>query len=107
MELTTFLTTVFCVIDDWLGNRRLRQRGPRPVPADSEVLTIECVGEFLGIDTDAGLYSYFRRHWARGSLACAGCTAPPSPARPPTCGWSSTTSSSTCSPRSAMTRRSR
>jgi hypothetical protein len=27
------------------------------------VLTIECVGEFLGIDTDSGLYQYFRRHW--------------------------------------------
>lgn len=64
MELTTFITTVFCLIDDWLGDRRLRGRGPRPVLADSEVLTIECVGEFLGIDTDAGLWRYFRTHFA-------------------------------------------
>jgi hypothetical protein len=26
-------------------------------------LTIEGVGEFLGIDTDKGLYDHFRRHW--------------------------------------------
>jgi hypothetical protein len=63
MQLTTFLVTVFCLIDDWLAGQRLRQRGPKPTLADSEVLTIECVGEFLGIDTDSGLYQYFRRHW--------------------------------------------
>jgi len=54
---------VFCLIDDWLAGQRLRQRGPQPTLADSEVLTIECVGEFLGIDTDSGLYQYFRRHY--------------------------------------------
>ena len=52
-----------CLIDEWLAGRRLRQRGPAPVLADSEVLTIECVGEFFGIDTDKGLYEHFRRHW--------------------------------------------
>ena len=31
--------------------------------SDSEVLTIECVGEFLGIDTDKGLYEHFGRHY--------------------------------------------
>jgi hypothetical protein len=66
MDLTTFLVTVFCLVDDWLAGQplRLRQRGPQPTLADSEVLTIECVGEFLGIGTDSGLYQYFRRHWA-------------------------------------------
>jgi hypothetical protein len=66
MDLTTFLVTVFCLVDDWLAGQplRLRLRGPQPTLADSEVLTIECVGEFLGIDTDSGLSQYFRRHWA-------------------------------------------
>jgi hypothetical protein len=64
MDVTTFIVTVFCLVDDWLAGQRLRQRGPAPTLADSEVLTIECVGEFLGIDTDKGLYQYFRRHWA-------------------------------------------
>jgi Transposase DDE domain len=63
MDATTLLITVYCLIDDWLAGRRLRQRGPNPILADSEVLTIECVGEFLGIDTDKGLYDYFRRSW--------------------------------------------
>jgi hypothetical protein len=63
MDATTLLITVYCLIDDWLAGRRLRQRGPNPVLADSEVLTIECVGEFLGIDTDKGLYEHFRHHY--------------------------------------------
>jgi len=63
MDATTLLITVYCLIDDWLGGRRLRQRGPQPILSDSEILTIECVGEFWGIDTDKGLYEYFRRHW--------------------------------------------
>jgi Transposase DDE domain len=63
MDATTLLITVYCLIDDWLAGRRLRQRGPMPVLSDSEVLTIECVGEFLGIDTDKGLYDHFRRHY--------------------------------------------
>jgi hypothetical protein len=63
MDATTLLITVYCLIDDWLAGRRLRQRGPEPILSDSEVLTIECVGEFLGIDTDKGLYEHFRRYW--------------------------------------------
>ena len=63
MDLTSFLVTVFCLIDDWLTSQHLhlRRRGPRPVLADSEVLTIECAGEYL--DTDTGLYHYFRDNW--------------------------------------------
>ena len=64
MQLTTFIVTVFCLIDDWLAGQRLRQRGPAPTLSDSEVLTIECVGEFWGIDTDKGLYEHFCRYWA-------------------------------------------
>ena len=62
MDATTLLITVYCLIDDWLAGQRLRQRGPNPILADTEVLTIECVGEFLGIDTDKGLYEHFRQH---------------------------------------------
>jgi hypothetical protein len=63
MDATTLLITVYCLIDEWLAGRRRRRRGPQPILADSEVLTIECVGEFWGIDTDKGLYEHFRRHW--------------------------------------------
>src|SRR5918912_1304708 len=67
MDLETLITAVFCLVDDFVRDlchdHRLRQRGPAPVLADSEVLTVEIVGEFLGLDTDRGLHSYFRRHF--------------------------------------------
>ena len=64
MDLSTFIVAVFCLIDDWLEGKELRQRGPTPTLADSEVLTLEVVGEFLGIDTEEDLYAYFRCHYA-------------------------------------------
>jgi hypothetical protein len=64
VDLNTFITTVFCLADDWLHEQQPpRRRGPAPELSDSEVLTIEIVGEFLGIDADKGLYTYFRRHY--------------------------------------------
>lgn len=69
MSLTDFIITVFCLVDDMLTEMhqqglRLRQRGPKPKLADSVVLTCEFVGEFLGYDTDTGIFRYFRRHHA-------------------------------------------
>ncbi len=64
MDFNTFIVAVFCLIDDRLKGRRIRQRGPAPKLSDAEVLTIELVGEFLGIDTDKGIYLFFRRHYA-------------------------------------------
>src|SRR5437764_6035339 len=61
MDRITFLISVFCLIDDWLKDRRVRQRGPQPILADSEVLTIEVVGALFGIDTDEEIDAYFRR----------------------------------------------
>jgi hypothetical protein len=61
------LLLVFCLIDDELnalGLPRLRGRGPEPTLGDSEVITIELVGEFLGLDKDRGLFRHFRRHHA-------------------------------------------
>jgi hypothetical protein len=62
MDLSTFIISVFCLIDDRLKGQRIRQRGPSPKLSDAEVLTIEIIGEFLGIDTDQGIYRYFRHH---------------------------------------------
>ena len=64
MDLSTFIISVFCLTDDRLQERRIRQRGPAPTPSDSEVITIEVVGEFLGLDEDAQLFGYFSRHYA-------------------------------------------
>jgi len=55
------------MVDDALKimtqGQRLRQRGFAPALTDSEVITLEIVGEFLGIDTDKGIWEYSRRHW--------------------------------------------
>ena len=66
MDLSTFIVSVFTFTDDWFQQTapRLRQRGPQPTLADSEVLTIEVVGAFLGLETDKETFLYFRRHWA-------------------------------------------
>ena len=64
MDLNTFIVAVFCLIDDQLNGRRIRQRGPAPKLSDAEILTMEIVGEFLGIDTDKGIHLFFRRHYA-------------------------------------------
>jgi hypothetical protein len=64
MDLSIFVVSVFCIVDDWLKDKKVRQRGPKPTLHDSEVLTMEVVGEFLGMDEDKAIYTYFRRHWA-------------------------------------------
>jgi hypothetical protein len=68
VDLDDFIVATYCLIDETvptiLGGRRLRQRGPQPILADSEVLTMEVVGEFLGYDQDQAIYRYFRRYYA-------------------------------------------
>src|SRR3954452_22264226 len=67
MDLETLIIVVFCLVDDFVRDRcrgrGLRQRGPAPVLADSAVLTVEIVGEFIGLDTGRGLHTHFRRHF--------------------------------------------
>lgn len=46
-----------------LEGTRLRERGFAPALSDAEVITMEVVGEFQGIDTDQGIWLYFRSHW--------------------------------------------
>ena len=64
MDLNTFIVAVFCLVDDRLKGERIRRRGPAPKLSDAEVLTIEIVGEFLGLDTDKAIRLFFRRHYA-------------------------------------------
>ena len=63
----TFIVAVYCLVDDLmealLGGQRLRKRGPDPTLDDREVLTVEVVGEFLGLDTDTGIFGFFGRHY--------------------------------------------
>jgi hypothetical protein len=63
MDLSTFIVAVFCLIDERIEDRALRARGPLPKLSDAEVLTVELVGEFLGMDTDEAIFRYFREHY--------------------------------------------
>ena len=68
VDLDTFIISTFCIIDDTMNDilqhRRLRQRGPKPSLSDSEVLTIEVVGEYLRLHQDKAIFDYFRRHYS-------------------------------------------
>ncbi len=64
MDITTFMIAVYCLVEDFLAGKRLRKRGAAPTLPDSEVLTMEIVGEFLGIDTEIGMFRYFRQYYA-------------------------------------------
>jgi hypothetical protein len=68
VDLESFTIAVYCLVDELLaesrtdpGWRRVRRRGPAPRLADSEVLTMVTVGEFLGLDQDMAIYHYFRQ----------------------------------------------
>jgi hypothetical protein len=54
-------------VDDLLKsasqNHPIRQREFAPALSDIEVITMEIVAEYQGIDTDKGMWQYFRRHW--------------------------------------------
>jgi hypothetical protein len=68
VDLEDFTIAAYCLVDELLaevqehpGWQRVRTRGPAPTLADAEVVTMEVVGEFLGLDQDVAIYTYFRR----------------------------------------------
>lgn len=68
MDLDNLIIAIFCVIDDvmkilYLG-QRLRERGPDPQVSDSEVIAIESVSEFIGLNKDKVIFNYFRKYYA-------------------------------------------
>jgi hypothetical protein len=67
MKLIDYIVNVFVMVDDfckiYYPARKLRQRGPIPKLADSEAITMEIVGEYLGFDRDEGIYNYFSGQW--------------------------------------------
>ena len=67
MLLDEFIIRVFCLVDERFvrvtAGATLRSRGFAPRLDDSEVITMEIVGEFLGYDGDEAIWEYFQRHW--------------------------------------------
>lgn len=63
MNVNDFIINMFCKIDDLMKEfeqRALRKRGPLPQLSDSEVLTMEIVGEILGLRTDKAIFEFFK-----------------------------------------------
>jgi hypothetical protein len=61
-----FIIHVYCLIDQYFQQRfpsPLRQAGFAPGLSDQEALTLELVGEYLGMETDKEIYRYFRKHY--------------------------------------------
>jgi Transposase DDE domain len=62
-----FIIAVYCCVDDGLktltNGQSPRCRGFEPGLSDAEVLTMETVAEYQGIDQDKAIWQYFGRHW--------------------------------------------
>ncbi len=67
MSLEEFIIWVYCWVDEntaeILGEGKLRRRGCKPALSDTEVITMDIVGEFLSLDTNKSIWSYFKIHW--------------------------------------------
>ncbi|TAL44073.1 MAG: IS982 family transposase [Methylovulum sp.] len=66
MPVEDFIIYVYCCVEETyreLVKEPLRRRGFQPKLTDSEVITMEIVGEFMGKDQDKSLWRYFRNHW--------------------------------------------
>lgn len=67
MSMEDFIITVYCLIDELIkkqeNKRKIRKRGFQPALSDVEMITMEIISEFLGIDTDKGAWEYFCNHW--------------------------------------------
>lgn len=75
MTFADYLLELFYLVDtqmQGLGLSRLRRRGPQPRLHDSEVITMELAGEFLGIDADKAIWQHFRRYHLAEFPALAG-----------------------------------
>jgi hypothetical protein len=63
-----FIIAAFCCVEDALKPLLTTYpislpRGFAPQLTPAEVLTMELVGEYRGIDTNKGIWQYFRGHW--------------------------------------------
>ena len=95
MDLDDLIISMYVTFDDELkiAQQRLRvahlrQRGPLPKLTDAEVLTMECVGEFLGLECDKHIFAYFTRHCRHLFPALAQTHRTTFAVRPPTFGTS-------------------
>jgi Transposase DDE domain len=68
MSRDEFIIHVFCIVELFLTKvtkgKPVRRRGPLPLLTDAEVITMQIVGEFLGMDGDKTIWEYFVANWS-------------------------------------------
>ncbi len=78
MLLEDFIISVYCLVDNELKKlireRPLRARGFAPKLSDAEVITMDIVGEFMGKNTDKGIWQYFKTDWQAWFLGLGSCS---------------------------------
>lgn len=69
MDREEFIIRVYCFVDHFFqkitNSKPIRKRGPSPALSDVEVITMQIVGEFLGMDGDKPIWEYFRANWSQ------------------------------------------
>ncbi len=69
IDLATFLTVVYCVVDDlyksYFAPLKPRRPGPKVKMSDSEVLTVTLLAQWQQDRSEAGFVGYVRRKWHR------------------------------------------
>lgn len=67
MPETDFIIFVYLLVVEYYNKvvkKPLRQRGFPPKLSDEEAITLQLVGEFLGLDEDKRIYRYFKTHYS-------------------------------------------
>ncbi len=78
MDPRTFIIAMYCLIDEWVRPQSRLRRWGIALLSDSEALTMEVVGEYLGIATDTAAIAPGPRHLRAASdksVAVAGAGA--------------------------------
>jgi hypothetical protein len=67
IDVTTFLTMIYTMIDDWYQLEAAPHKpvrpGPKPCLSDSEVVTLALLREWLGTRSEALFLALVARHW--------------------------------------------
>jgi hypothetical protein len=67
LDVDTFLTTVYCIVDDLYREQfaaaKPSRPGARPVLSDSEVLTLLLLGQWQADRKERGFLRFVRRYW--------------------------------------------
>ena len=66
MPLDEFIINTYLMVEQYYNlivQKPLRRGGYAPKLSDSEVICMELVGEFMGMDQDKQIWQYFKQHW--------------------------------------------